>query len=171
MGKELFIVDTITIEENIHLNLLLEKDMNLRELCECYVQIFIDLENGKNYKKTKKIRFVIKDKIITLDRLMHETLILLQDATKVIEALNSGINLTQEFYLETLGIDNSPIEIRKDLQKSIENINEYKLQPYIIKLYTILTSYKGTDTLQQRKYQKMIEDQEYIIHNRNRGII
>ena len=171
MDKELFIVDTITIEENIHLNLLLEKDMNLRELCECYIQIFIDLEKGKNYKKTKKIRFVTKDKIITLDKLMHEILILLQDTSKVIEALNSGINLTQEFYLETPGIDNSSIEIRKDLQKSIGNINEYKLQPYIIKLYTILTSYKGTDTLQQRKYQKMIEDQEYMIHNRNRGTI
>lgn len=159
-----FIVEKIEIASGIFINLLLAKDMNLRELVECYIQVEIILDEvHKVFRKTEKLRFVIKDKIISFEALMNNVQKLLKETIKTIEAIDSGINLTQEFYLETPGIDNTPIEIRKELKKAIANINEYKLQPYIIKLYTILTSYKGTDTLQQRKYQKMIEDQEYMI--------
>lgn len=162
MKKELFVVDRIKIGESFYLNLLLEKDMNLKELYECYIQVFIQLDETRVYKKTQKIRFVIKDKIITFDKLMHIVVKLLEETKKIIEAIDSGVNLTQEFYLETPGIDNVPIETRKELKKQVANITEYQLQPFIIKLYTILTSYKGTDTLQQRKFKEMIKNQEYL---------
>lgn len=163
MQKELFVVDSIPLIENCYLNLLLEKDMNLRELFECYIQIYIKIDSDKKYQKTQKLRFVIKDKIISFDTVMRTVLNLLKETIKTIEALNSGINFFSSFYLEVPGLDNTPVIIRKELKKSIENITEYKLEPYIIKLYTILTSYKGTDTLQQRKYKKMIENQEYMM--------
>ena len=84
--------------------------------------------------------------------------------------LDSGINLTPDFYLKFPGLDNTNIEVRKEIKKSIGNITEYKLQPFIIKLYTILTSFKGTDTLQKRKYKKMIEHQEAaILYNQEKG--
>lgn len=162
MKKELFIVDRIKIGESFYLNLLLEKDMSLKELYECYIQVFIQLDETRVYKKTQKVRFVIKDKIITFDKLMHIVVKLLEETKKIIEAIDSGVNLTQEFYLETPGIDNVPVETRKELKKQVANITEYQLQPFIIKLYTILTSYKGTDTLQQRKFREMIKNQEYL---------
>ena len=157
-----FVVKKIEIQKDLFINLLLAKDMNLRELIECYIQIEAVLDDTREFKKTKKIRFVTKDKIINFDTLIKHVMELLKESIKIIEAIDSGVNLTQDFYLEVPGIDNSSVEVRKELKKSIANINEYKLQPYIIILYTILTSYKGTDTLQQRKYQKMIEDQEYM---------
>lgn len=168
MTIDLFQVSHIEIEENFFINLLLEKDMNLRELIYCYLQIEVLLGSDRKFQKTKKIRFVNNDKLINFDRLMTIIQNLLKSTITIIDSLNAGINLTKEFYLEIPGLDNTPVEIRKELKKSIENITEYKLQPFIIKLYTILTSYKGTDTLQKRKYKKMIEAQEEAM-NYQRG--
>lgn len=168
MNHDLFLVEQINIAPNISLNLLFEKQMNLRELVECYIQISIQLDDTRFYKKTKKLRYVYEDKIISFDRLMNFINDFLEDVINIIEAVDSGINLSPDFYLKYPGLDNTSVEIRKELKKSIGNITEYKLQPFIIKLYTILTSFKGTDTLQKRKYKKMIESQELAIQYQER---
>ena len=164
--QDLFIIESIEYTPEVFFNLLFDKDMNLRELVEAYLQIKIKLDEHRSFIKTKKFRYVVKDKIITFDKLLNLCIELIRETIQVIKALDTGINLVSDFYLEVPGLDNTPVEIRKALKRTLENINEYKLQPYIIKLYTILTSYKGTDTLQQRKYQKMIEDQEYAMKYR-----
>ena len=168
--NNLFIVETIEIAPKISLNLLFEKEMNLRELIECCIQIEIPLQDDTTFKRTKKLRYVYEDKIISFDKLMNFIIKLLKEVIEIMEALDSGINLSPDFYLKYPGLDNSDIEIRKEIKKSIGNITEYKLQPFIIKLYTILTSFKGTDTLQKRKYKKMIEHQEAaMLYNRENG--
>lgn len=168
--NNLFIVETIKIAPKISLNLLFEKEMNLRELIECCIQVEIPLQDNTTFKRTKKLRYVYEDKIISFDKLMNFIIKLLKEVVEIIEAIDSGINLSPDFYLKYPGLDNSDIEIRKDIKKSIGNITEYKLQPFIIKLYTILTSFKGTDTLQKRKYKKMIEHQEAaMLYNRENG--
>jgi hypothetical protein len=163
MNHDLFIVEEIFIAPKISISLLFEKNMNYRELIECYIRIKVQLEESKSFKIIKKLRYVYNDKIISFDNLMIFINQLLKEVTDTLDAIDSGINLSPDFYLKYPGLDNSDIEIRKDIKKSIGNITEYKLQPYIIKLYTILTSFKGTDTLQQRKYKKMIENQEAAI--------
>lgn len=168
MNHELFLVEQINIAPNISLNLLFEKQMNLRELVECHIQIEIQLDDTRFYKKTRKLRYVYEDKIISFDRLMSFINKLLEDIISTVEAIDSGINLSPDFYLRYPGLDNTSVEVRKELKKSIGNITEYKLQPFIIKLYTILTSFKGTDTLQKRKYKKMIESQELAIQYQER---
>ena len=168
--NNLFIVETIEIAPKISLNLLFEKEMNLRELIECCIQVEIPLQDNTTFKRTKKLRYVYEDKIISFDKLMNFIIKLLKEVVEIIEALDSGINLSPDFYLKYPGLDNSDIEIRKEIKKSIGNITEYKLQPFIIKLYTILTSFKGTDTLQKRKYKKMVEHQEAaMLYNRENG--
>lgn len=163
MNHDLFIVEEIFIAPKISISLLFEKNMNYRELIECYIRIKVQLEESKSFKIIKKLRYVYNDKIISFDNLMIFINQLLKEVTDTLDAIDSGINLSPDFYLKYPDLDNSDIEIRKDIKKSIGNITEYKLQPYIIKLYTILTSFKGTDTLQQRKYKKMIENQEAAI--------
>lgn len=168
--NDLFIVDSISIAPKISLNLLFEKEMNFRELIECYIQIEIPLDETRVFKRTKKLRYVYEDKIISFDKLMNFINRLLREVVEILEALDSGINLSPDFYLKFPGLDNVNIEVRKEIKKSIGNITEYKLQPFIIKLYTILTSFKGTDTLQKRKYKKMIEHQEAaILYNQEKG--
>jgi len=168
--KDLFLVETIVIAPKISLNLLFEKEMNLRELIECYIQVEIPIDETRTFKRIKKLRYVYEDKIISFDKLMDFINRLLREVIEIIEAVDSGINLTPDFYLKFPGLDNTNIEIRKEIKKSIGNITEYKLQPFIIKLYTILTSFKGTDTLQKRKYKKMIEHQEAaILYNQEKG--
>jgi len=156
----LFLLEKIPLIENINLNLLFDKEMNLRELVDAYIQIEAQLNEKETYKITKKLRYVYEDKIISFDRLLNFVIKFLNEIIYQIEAIDSGLNLSPEFYLNFPGLSNVNIKIRKNLKKSIGNITEYKLQPYIIKLYTILTSYKGTDILQKKKYQKMIEAQE-----------
>ena len=168
--SELFIVEQINIAPKISLKLLFEKNMNFRELIECYIQAQVQLDDTRVFKITKKLRYVYNDKIISFDNLMIFINQLLKEITDTLDAIDSGINLSPDFYLKYPGLDNTDIEVRKDIKKSIENFTEYKLQPYIIKLYTILTSFKGTDTLQQRKYKKMIENQEAaILYQERRG--
>lgn len=168
--NNLFIVETIKIAPKLSLNLLFEKEMNLRELIECCIQIEIPLQDDTIFKRAKKLQYVYDDKIISFDKLMDFIIKLLKEVVEILEAIDSGINLSPDFYLKYPGLDNSNIEIRKEIKKSIGNITEYKLQPYIIKLYTILTSFKGTDTLQKRKYKKMIEHQELaMLYNREKG--
>ena len=167
--KDLFLVESILIAPKISINLLFEKEMNFQELIESYIQVAIELDEERIFKRTKKLRYVYDDKIISFDNLMNFINKLLQEVIEIIQAIDSGINLSSDFYLQFPGLDNIDIEIRKDIKKSIGNITEYKLQPYIIKLYTILTSFKGTDTLQKRKYKKMIEHQEAaILHQQER---
>ena len=167
--SRLFLLDTISIASGINLNILFDKEMNYRELIECYIQIEILLDDN-SFKRTKKLRYVYEDKIISFDRLMNFVTSFLKEMVETIEAIDSGINLSPEFYLRYPGLDNTSIEIRKEIKKSIGSITEYRLQPYIIKLYTILTSFKGTDTLQKRKYKKMIEHQEMsILYQHERG--
>lgn len=164
----LFLVETISIAPRISLNLLFEKEMNLRELIECYIQVEIPLgEDNSAFKRTKKLRYVYEDKIISFDRLMSFILKLLKEIVETIEAVDSGLNLST-IQLNLQKFSEIDIEIRKEIKRSIENINEYKLQPFIIKLYTILTSFKGTDTLQKRKYKRMIEHQEMAMQYQNR---
>ena len=131
--NNLFIVETIEIAPKISLNLLFEKEMNLIELIECCIQIEIPLQDGTTFKRTKKLRYVYEDKIISFDKLMNFIIKLLKEVIEIIEALDSGINLSLDFYLECPGLNNSDIEIRKEIKKSIGNITEYKLQPFIIK--------------------------------------
>ena len=57
MNHELFLVEQINIAPNISLNLLFEKQMNLRELVECHIQIEIQLDDTRFYKKTRKFNF------------------------------------------------------------------------------------------------------------------
>ena len=170
MTLNAFLVDQIFITPQISINLLFDKDMNYRELIECYIRIAVQLEKDKVLKRTKKLRYVYDDKIISFDNLMTFIIKLLKEITDILDALDSGINLSPDFYLKYPGLDNTDINIRKEIKKSIENITEYKLQPYIIKLYTLLTSFKGSDTLQKRKYKKMIENQEAaILYQEQRG--
>ena len=157
---DLFIVDTVELSDTIKIHLMFEKDMNLTELVECYIQIEINLDSEHTFKDTQKIRYVYKDKLIGFDKLLTQIMQQIEKITKILDAIDSGLNLSSKIYLEVPGLDQTDISVRRSIKRSLGNFNEYKLQPYIIKLYTILTSYKGTDTLQQRKFKKMIEAQE-----------
>ena len=167
--KEIFLLESISITPQISINLLFDKDMNYRELIECYIEIQINLEE-ETFKRIKKLRYVFNDRIISFDRLVNFIQNFLKEITEIIEAIDSGINLSSEFYSKFKSLNNSNIQLRKEIKTSIEELSEYKLQPYIIKLYTLLTSYKGTDILQKKKYQKMIESQELsMLYNLNKG--
>ena len=164
--KNTFLVDSIEIAPSIFIDFLLDKEMNYRELIEGDIQIRIELENVTYLKRSKRLRYVYEDRIIDFDRLMNFIKSLLKEITEVIEAIDSGFPLT--FMGQPLS--NVHIEIRKEVKKSIENLTEYKLQPYIIKLYTLLTSFKGSDTLQKRKYKEMIKHQEEAMDNWGRDL-
>lgn len=169
--EQLFIAEAIQITPNIAIEILFDKEMNYRELVECYIRIVISLKQNKKYKETKKLRYVYEDRIISFDSLMIFTTTFLKNVIHTIEAIDSGINLTSSLYLNSININDFDTETRKLLKKSIEEITEYKLQPYIIKLYTVLTSFKGSDTVQKRKYKKMIEHQEESIRYNTGGSI
>ena len=107
--NDLFIVDSISIAPRISLNLLFEKEMNFRELIECYIQVEIPLDENRVFKRTKKLRYVYEDKIISFDKLMSFINRLLREIIEILEALDSGINLTPDFYLKFPGLDNTNI--------------------------------------------------------------
>ena len=52
---DLFIVDTVELSDTIKIHLMFEKDMNLTELVECYIQVEINLDSEHTFKDTQKI--------------------------------------------------------------------------------------------------------------------
>ena len=161
MSKHLFVVKSRELFKNFFLEILFDKEMNLDENIYCWFRIRSELKDKKIFQKTKKVRFVVEDKMVSIETLSQEINKLISDAIKTLEALERGLNCIHDFYLQTPEVDNSLIKIPIDLKEALQNINEYKLQPYIIDLYTtVLVHYKGSDTLQKRKYEKMIEAQE-----------
>ena len=51
---DLFIVDTVELSDTIKIHLMFEKDMNLTELVECYIQVEINLDSEHTFKDTQK---------------------------------------------------------------------------------------------------------------------
>lgn len=153
----MFVVASSKISSDIYLDLKFSKEMNLRELIDCELCLRVVLNEELSISRGLPLRYVFKDKMISFEELMDKIKELINILIQEIRAINSGINLTPNFYINIPGIDNTDIEIRREIIKTLENINEYKLQSNVIEIYTILTSYKGTDQLQKKKFEKMIE--------------
>lgn len=147
------------ITPDIYISINYPKELNLRELTSCTL-IIVNQINYEFIKIEKEIQYVYQDQIISFDQLLIEVKKLIQELIIKLRALDSGINLLEDYYISQPGINNCDIEVKNSIIKALENLSDYKLQPYVMELYTILTSYKGSDTLQQRMFKKMIENIE-----------
>ena len=168
MIHHLFIAKSEELTKNVFLEVLFDKEMNLEEVVECYLRIKVVLPDNKKCQEVKKFRYVYKDTMVGIEELVQAVEDLLGTVLKTIEALDVGINLLEDFFLIHPGLDNSDIEVQKETRRALANLTQFKLFPYIIDLYnSVLVKYKGSDTLQQRKYEKMIQAQEdAMIYNR-----
>lgn len=160
MQKELFIAKTINFSSDLRLDLLFDKEMKPEENVKCWFRITANLDKGRTFSKTSELTYVVEDRMVSIPKIKEEVYNLIQETINSLDALDQGINSLSSFYLETPGIDSDPVEVRKAIKKTLENITKYILEPYIIELYIVLVHYKGTDTLQKRKFEKMIEAQQ-----------
>lgn len=161
MKKEYFLAKSLELTKDVYLDLLFDKNQKIEELVECKFIIRVCLHDNQNCKLSFNCKYVNEDKMIPIDEITSLVKTHIDKMNQLIESVDSGINLTDNFFLEQPSIVSSSIDIRRELRRSLQNITEYKLQPFIIDLYnSVLIKYKGTDTLQKRKFKKMLEAQE-----------
>ena len=158
----MFVAGESILSKDTIIQVLMPKNMNLREQVECVLRILVFIDEKHTLKETRSLRYVYQDKLITLPELKDAAKDMLRVVEEKIKAIASGINLLPEFYLEVPDIDNQNITVKGSILRGLEAIDEYSLEASLISIYTTLTSYKGTDTLQQRKFKRMIESIEYM---------
>lgn len=157
MEDQLFLVKSIELEPKVILHVLFDKEMNYRENDSCYFKLEIECNEDVKYSEITKTRFVYKD-TSPIEPIVNDVIELIQKVKKSVEAIDTGLNLIDDFYINFPGLSNSSIEVRREIKRSLGNITEYKLKPFIIELYTsVLIQYKGSDTLQYRKYVKGLQ--------------
>ena len=147
------------IIDSTYISINYPKELNLRELTTCTL-IIISQIDCEFIKIHREVKYVYQDKLISFDLLLNEIKTLIKELIIKLKALDSGINLLEDYYISQPGINNCDVEIKNSIIKALENLSDYKLQPYVMELYTVLTSYKGSDTLQQRIFKRMIESIE-----------
>lgn len=169
--EDLFLVSSQEIQPLVKLNVYFDKNMNFRENIKCYFQLEVELADNKFYKVIEDVRYINNDNIVSPDELMKKVYQLVKKVIGIIDSLNSGANNSEGFYVDIPGISDPNLEVRKDLKKSLLAINSFNLYPYIMQLYTeVLVNYKGTDTLQNKKFKKMVEAQtDAMIYNSRTG--
>lgn len=158
----MFVAGESTLSKDTVIQVLMPKDMNLREQVDCTLRILVYIDEKHTLKELKALRYINQDRLITLPELKDVVKDMLRIVKEKIKAIASGINLLPEFYIEIPGIDNEDIYVKGSILRGLEAIDEYSLEANLISIYTTLTSYKGTDTLQQRKFKRMIESIEYM---------
>ena len=158
----MFVAGESTLSKDTVIQVLMPKDMNLREQVDCTLRILVYIDEKHTLKELKALRYINQDRLITLPELKDIVKDMLRIIKEKIKAIASGINLLPEFYLEVPSIDNQNITVKGSILRGLEAIDEYSLEASLISIYTTLTSYKGTDTLQQRKFKRMIESIEYM---------
>ena len=158
----MFVAGESTLSKDTVIQVLMPKDMNLREQVDCTLRILVYIDEKHTLKELKALRYINQDRLITLPELKDVVKDMLRIIKEKIKAIASGINLLPEFYLEVPDIDNQNIIVKGSILRGLEAIDEYSLEASLISIYTTLTSYKGTDTLQQRKFKRMIESIEYM---------
>lgn len=158
----MFVAGESILSKDTVIQVLMPKDMNLREQVDCTLRILVYIDEKHTLKELKALRYINQDRLITLPELKDVVKDMLRIIKEKIKAIASGINLLPEFYLEVPSIDNQNITVKGSILRGLEAIDEYSLEANLISIYTTLTSYKGTDTLQQRKFKRMIESIEYM---------
>lgn len=161
MEKEYFLAKTFELLKDVTLAVYFDKNQNFEEMFECKLELKIKIAEDQYVQREFNCRYVTEDKMIAIDELMKLIMKELKELIKLVESVDSGLNQLPFFTLEQQHLSSMPIDVRRDLKRALQNVTEYKLQPFIIDLYnSVLVKYKGTDTLQKRKFQKMIEAQE-----------
>lgn len=164
MEQEYFLVKTFELAPNVILGVLFHKKTPVEEMVDCKFKISTQIADGQTYEKEFDCRYVIEDNLVSIEVIGDLIYDQIQDIIKTVESIDSGSSLLPFFTIDQESLSSTSIEVRKETKKALRNITKYKLQPYIIDLYhSVLILYKGTDTLQKRKFQKMIEAQEDAI--------
>ena len=170
MNKTYFIAKRLELAQNVFLEVLFDKNMNLEETYECLFRLTIHIAEGQYCRDQFSCRYVNDDKMISIDELTDLVLENLNKMIKLVESVDSGLNQVEYFTFEQPGLSSTSIDVRRDIKSTLKSITKYKVEPIIIDLYTsVLVKYKGTDTLQKRKLQKMIESHEDALNYSQTG--
>ena len=170
MKKEYFLAKTIKLIKDTTLAVYFDKTQNFKEMVECKLELKVKIAENQYVQREFNCRYVTEDKMISIDELSDLIIKELRELVKLVESVDSGINQLPFFTLEQQNLSSLPIDVRKEIKRQLQNISEYKLKPFIMDLYnSVLVKYKGTDTLQKRKFKKMIESQEDALRFYNSG--
>lgn len=162
---ELYPVSELAYTDRIKAIVLFNKNDNVRERCRCFLRLQVDLDEGGSLQMNKEVRYVNNDAMISIPELVNIFYDLVQDAKGIVDAIIKG-NYTAEEGL----VGEIPTEIDASISKALGNFNKYKLESFIIELYSNTLIYnKGTDTLQRRKYEKNIQGAMDALAYQNRG--